>query len=105
MTDTKPGGLASKDASEEARREAARLMGAARTPAKLEASMRNLARRGPDQLGGRPAVPLFEIPCRCGAGDVVEGHKAVCPRGAAVKRRKVAGKDPMTGAPFAEAQP
>lgn len=90
----------------EARREAARLLGSIMTERKRAANRAHGFKKGVCPPGaGRKAVPLFEIPCRCGAGEVVEGHKAACPRGAAVKRRAAQGKDLMTGAPLAEAQP
>src|SRR4028119_1103516 len=84
--------LAKKDATEEQRREAARLMGSARTEAKIAAAVRNLAARSPDALGGRPLKRLAEIERRCGAGEALEGHAWDCPRGQAIKRRRKAGK-------------
>jgi hypothetical protein len=81
---------ADKQASPEARKEAARLMGSARTPAKTEAAKRNAPING--LKGGRPQKPLAEIPCRCEAGDALEGHRWNCPRGQAIKRRQKAGK-------------
>jgi hypothetical protein len=81
-----------RTADPDARREAARLMGSARTPAKAEAARRNA--NGPGRKanpGGRPLKPLAEIPCSCGAGDSME-HKTYCLRGQAIRRRQKAGK-------------
>lgn len=79
----------------EERSAAARLMGSITTEKKAAASRLNGLKSpgGP----GRSPVPLYGIPCVCGAGEVVEGHKASCPRGAAVIRRSKAGKDAITG--------
>ncbi len=38
--------------------------------------------------GGRPALPIESYPCTCGAGDALEGHKARCRRGMAIKRER-----------------
>ena len=81
---------ANKQASPEARKEAARLMGSARTPAKTEAAKRNSPING--LKGGRPQKPLAEIPCRCEAGEALDGHRWNCPRGQAIKRRQKAGR-------------
>lgn len=90
---------------EEERREAARILGSIRTPKKAAASRANGFKPG-NAVGGRPPVPLLEIPCACTAGESLEGHHWKCPRGQAVKRRIAQGKDPMTGAPLAaQAQP
>lgn len=95
-TPTKPGAdLRADDA--EARRAAAAILGSARTPKKAESSRRALAMRGPDQLGGRPPVPLEGIACTCGQGMALDGHKGTCPRGGAIRRRRAQGKDPLTG--------
>lgn len=80
---------ASKSVSDEARREAARLMGRARTPAKIEKARINAPING--LKGGRPTKPLSEIPCKCGAGDALDGHTWDCLRGQAIKRRKKTG--------------
>lgn len=93
--------LAAKDATDEERRRAAALMGSARTPAKMAAVEKARAARTPDQLGGRAPVPLSEIRCTCAAGDAVDGHHWKCPRGQAVKRRRAAGVDVLTGRPEA----
>lgn len=77
--------LSGGDSSPEARREAARVMGSARTPAKTEAARRNSPING--LKGGRPRKDLADIPCSCGAGDALEGHKWNCLRGQAIKRR------------------
>jgi len=82
----------------DARREAARLMGSARTPAKAEAAKRNANSPGRKaNPGGRPLKPLLEIPCTCRDGDPavvagLEGHKTYCLRGQAIRRRQKAGK-------------
>lgn len=77
--------LAGRTSSDEARREAARIMGSARTPKKLEAARRNAPING--KKGGRPRKLLSEIPCSCPAGDALEGHRWNCLRGQAIKRR------------------
>jgi len=82
--------LASKDASAEQRREAARLMGRAVTPAKIAANRINGPING--LKGGRPVLPLSQIACTCGAGEGLEGHKSYCPRGQAIARRRKSGK-------------
>ncbi len=92
MTTTKAKSPAQKDAPPAARSEAARLMGRARTEAKITSSLRNLDARPEDKKGGRPQKPLAEIPCRCEAGAALTGHRWDCPRGQAVKRRQKAGK-------------
>jgi hypothetical protein len=58
------------------------MMGRRSSPAKKAAVAQN------GQKGGRPQTPLSEIPCTCGAGDSIEGHKTTCPRGLAIYRRK-----------------
>lgn len=81
-----------KDSTEEERREAARLLGSIITPKKrahIEKLRQNAAENG--KLGGRPLMPLSEIPCNCEAGDSLEGHRWNCPRGQAIKRRQKAG--------------
>lgn len=83
---------------EEARREAARLLGSIRTERKAAASRANGFKPGHAFGAGRKPVPLLEIPCTCAAGEALEGHHWKCPRGQAVKRRIAAGRDPMTGA-------
>lgn len=91
MADTKngSGGLASKDAPEEIRREAARLMGSVKSDAKKAASKVWGPING--KAGGRPLVPLESIRCTCAAGNEREGHHWSCPRGQAIKRRSKAG--------------
>lgn len=92
--------LAKKDTTEEARREAARAMGSARTPAKTEAARRNGFKPGNQAAknGGRKPKPLGEISCKCGVGEALEGHKWDCPKGQAIKRRQAEGLDLVTGA-------
>ena len=91
--------LAKKDTTEEARREAARAMGSARTPAKAEAARRNGFKPGNQAArnGGRKPKQLAEIPCKCEAGEALEGHKWDCPKGQAIKRRQADGLDLLTG--------
>ena len=74
--------------SEEARREAARLMGSARTERKAAAARENARKR--IQGGGRPFKPIAEIECTCGAGMELK-HSSRCPRGQAIKRRQEKG--------------
>lgn len=65
-------------------RKALGYIGSIRTAKKAASSRRN------GQLyGGRPTLPLAEIPCTCGAGSEGEAvtHKSTCPRGRAIKRR------------------
>jgi hypothetical protein len=73
---------------EEARREAARLMGASRSEAKARAVREN------GKLGGGQFKRLAEIPCICGGGDSLE-HKSTCPRGRTIRRRRKLGQ-PLT---------
>jgi hypothetical protein len=80
-TATMPGATLAQGSNVEARREAARLMGSVRTPAKGKNSAINGLK------GGRPRKPLSAIECRCGAGESLEGHRWNCPRGQAIKRR------------------
>ena len=85
-------GAVLRTAEPDARREAARLMGSARTPAKAEAAKRNA--NGPGRKanpGGRPMLPLSAITCTCGRGDALDGHPTTCPRGRAIRRRQKAG--------------
>ena len=92
-----PVSLRREELTREQRAAAARLLGSITTERKAAAARENgrLAPPGP----GRTPMHLFDIPCRCGVGEVVEGHRAACPRGAAVKRRTAQGKDLLTGAP------
>lgn len=81
--------------AEEARREAARLMGMARTERKKVSSAANGLQGGrPDNLnGGRPPKPLAEIACTCGRGDQAltddrkPAHPTTCPRGRVIRYR------------------
>ena len=61
------------------------MLGKRRTPAKGAAAAAN------GRKGGRPAVALAALPCTCGAGDGVDGHKTTCQRGLAIYRRRKAG--------------
>jgi hypothetical protein len=67
--------------------EAGRLGGSVRSERKAEA-----ARQNAKLSEGRPRKPLSDIACNCGAGDTVTGHKAVCLRGRAIKRREQKGQ-------------
>lgn len=91
--------LASKGADEEARREAARLMGSVRTEKKAASSRANGFKPGhePYRAGGRKLQHLYALPCSCGAGDTIEGHKWDCARMKAIKRRVKEGRDILTG--------
>ena len=80
-------GAALQGADEEGRREAARRLGAARTPRKAASSSENLARA----RSLRPFKPLAAIPCTCGAGESLE-HKSTCPRGRTIRRRRKLGQ-------------
>ena len=72
---------------QEIKREAARLLGRARSDRKTLAN-REKGKYG--HLGGRPLKPLSEIACNCGAGSSTE-HKASCLRGQAIRRRQKKG--------------
>ena len=91
--------LASKEAPEEARKEAARLMGSIKTEKKAAAARANGFKPGHagHHGGGRKVKALTELVCSCGAGDTTEGHKWDCPRGQAIKRRIKEGRDVLTG--------
>lgn len=73
----------------EARREAARLLGSARTERKRITSAQNIEKA---QRTGRPILPLAAFACTCGHSDSLEGHPTTCPRGRAIRRRRKAGK-------------
>lgn len=102
-----PATLASKEASEEARKEAARLMGSTKTEKKAAAARANGFKPGHPghKNGGRKMTPLSEILCSCGGGDTTElwtaetdtGHKWNCKRAQAIKRRASEGRDLQTG--------
>jgi len=70
------------DVMEKALRQIMRQRGSVRSEKKAEASARN------GRLGGRPLRLLSDLPCTCGAGDALTGHKTYCPRGKAIKRRQ-----------------
>jgi hypothetical protein len=76
----------------EARREAARLMGKASTPAKAAAARENLQKAPP-----KPLKRLLDIPCSCEGGDSLElkAHKSTCRRYRTIKRRLSLGQ-PLT---------
>ena len=73
----------------EARRQAARVMGSARTEAKA-AAVRQNGRKAPPGPGRRPR-PLSSYDCTCGRGESLEGHPTTCPRGLVIWRRRKAG--------------
>lgn len=93
--------LASKDVDEEARREAARLMGSIRTEKKAAASRANGFKPGnkAGKNGGRPWKPISEVECNCTGGDSIEAssHTWRCPRGQSIRRRIKEGRDVVTG--------
>jgi len=70
------------EVSPEELRRALGYIGSIRTPKKAASSASN------GRLGGRPAKPLSEFVCTCGRGDVLEGHKTMCPKGRALRRRE-----------------
>ncbi|MES2460522.1 MAG: hypothetical protein V4671_08050, partial [Armatimonadota bacterium] len=82
-------GVSLRGGDADSRRLAASLMGSASTERKKATSAANgrLSKNG-----GRPVLPLSEIPCSCSAGMALEGHTARCLRGQAIKRRKAQGK-------------
>lgn len=85
--------------NEDARKEAARLMGRAKTPKKAASSAANGLQGGrPQNLnGGRQPKPMSEIACTCGAGDVTVDdagkplHPTTCPRGRVIRYRLTKG--------------
>jgi hypothetical protein len=67
--------------------EAARIMGSIKSERKAKAARKNAER------AGRPAKPLAEFHCNCGAGDTAfTGHKSLCPRGRKIRRLQEQGK-------------
>ena len=61
---------------------AGRIGGSATTPLKSATAAANIAGQR------RPLKPLSDFPCTCPAGpDTLEGHRAYCPLGRAIKRR------------------
>ena len=82
--ETRPGAdLRSPDA--EARKQAARLLGKASTPAKAAAARENI-KLAPK----KPFKPLETIPCNCGG--VGLDHKSTCARGRTIRRRRKLGQ-------------
>lgn len=76
----------------DARRQAASLMGSARTPRKAASSAENGR-----LFGGKKIKPLAEIACVCGAGEVTLNaeekplHPTTCPRGRVIRYRLAKG--------------
>lgn len=68
------------------RKEAGRLGGSVRSESKARQARIN------GSLGGMKPKPLSEIPCNCGAQDLLTGHKSTCLRGRAIKRRLAKGQ-------------
>lgn len=50
----------------------------------VTATMVNPAKSG---RGGRPRIPLAEVPCTCGLGENAERHYSYCKRAQAIRRR------------------
>ncbi len=96
---------ATKEATEEARREAARLMGSIKTEKKAQASRANGFKPGNPGSPGRARKALSEFPCSCEEPDSLTGHKWDCMRGQAIKRRQKQGRDLITGELLTEASP
>lgn len=77
-----------RTADSDARRQAASLMGSARTPRKAASSAENGR-----LFGGKKIKSLAEISCVCGAGDVTVDaagkplHPTTCPRGRVIRYR------------------
>lgn len=65
--------------------EAARQLGSVRTAKKAAAAREN------GKAGGRPkgVKPLADLACNCGGEGL--SHKATCPKGRAIRRRKKLG--------------
>ncbi len=95
MTTAKKSGAALRTVDAEARREAARLLGAATSERKRQTSAENGRKSVQAENNGRPRRPLSEIPCTCGRGEALEGHPTTCARGRAIRRRQKAGQ-PLT---------
>jgi hypothetical protein len=88
MSTSEKAGTALRSEDEEARRQAASLLGSARTERKAASSREN------GKLGGRNLKPLAAIECTCGGGDTLN-HKTTCPRGRVIRYRQKNGL-PMT---------
>jgi hypothetical protein len=80
-----------KGVDDEAKREAARLLGSITTERKRASSAANIAKAR--NMNGPPLKKLSEIACTCTAGDASEhtAHRSYCLRGAAVRRRQKKG--------------
>lgn len=81
-------GAALHGADAEARKQAARLLGKASTPAKAAAARENIKR-----AGKTPFKALETIPCNCDGTGL--DHKSTCPRGRTIRRRRKLGQ-PLT---------
>ena len=85
-TEDKPAALMRADDAD-ARRQAASLMGSARTPRKAATSAENGR-----LYGGNKIKPLAEIACHCGRVGVLDDagkpvHPTTCPRGRVIRYR------------------
>jgi hypothetical protein len=89
---------------EEIIKKAAALIGARKSERKSAAARANGFEPGHPYggRGGEKPKPLFDSPCNCGAGDVIEGHKSKCPRYHLIFKRRKNHLDLMTGKPLAE---
>ena len=87
-TQEKKAGAALHGSDAEARRDAARLLGKASTPAKAAAARENI-KLAPK----KPFKELETIPCNCGGTGL--DHKSTCPRGRTIRRRRKLGQ-PLT---------
>jgi hypothetical protein len=87
---------------DEIRRRAAALNGSIKTEKKAAAARANGFKPGHPHggQGGRVPISLFDSPCSCGVGDVVDGHKSKCPRYHLVFKRRRDKLDVMTGKPL-----
>jgi hypothetical protein len=87
---------------EEIIKKAAALNGARKSERKAAAARANGFKPGHSfgGRGGEKPKPLFDSPCNCGAGDVIEGHKSKCPRYHLIFKRRKNHLDLMTGKPL-----
>jgi hypothetical protein len=77
-------------------------LGSIKTEKKTRASRENVkkAAAAPRTRPTRVPALLFNSPCTCGTGDVVDGHKSKCPRYHLIFKRRKNKLDPMTGKPL-----